>query len=428
MPNKDSQHIVVYEKNAKNRCNFKLSVSKWSELRWDRNFGKIFKIKSKKTIENVIIFKLETKSKMGELRLSNNPKVIIKAKFPDADWPTMLKYAEPYYIEIIDDLINSSAGNDNILKKIIIMFLKELKIFFRRPIQQIYSKKIEASQIIRGKILVSESIKKLTYLSDKWICSYNSLTEDTLYNQIIKYTLTIIKNLVEGEFLPQITYYLHKLRSVSFRKISRSEINGIKYYSQINPRYLKILKYCKFILEGSMDIQKDGNCEFFSILWDTEHIYESFLLNSLKSLLEPYGYRVYKYYGGKIQPDIIIEKDNIIMLIIDAKYKEKPKEKKVELEDHRQIIHYMIELYKRTEGGILSHKKFPKEYRNGILIYPLSETTDLTEDPVEYDDFDINNEVFMGKYFFYYIDLSRIGDKKYLQGWVNILSKQFLNI
>ena len=110
------------------------------------------------------------------------------------------------------------------------------------------------------------------------------------------------------------------------------EIDNIRY-TRLNAPYKPVMELCRTILsnhiaESSKDNSKYNGASYFI---DIADLWELYLLQLLQNNL-PAEYYVYSPNSGfgdslldggmrEIRPDIIIEKDNRVIMIIDAKYK-----------------------------------------------------------------------------------------------------------
>ena len=124
--------------------------------------------------------------------------------------------------------------------------------------------------------------------------------------------------------------------------------------------------------------------------------------------------------GKSKKPDIVISKKNRIYLIGDAKYKKKYNWR----EDAWQMMSYLriSVLLNQIDPTV----KFPKEYRQALLIYPK-----LINDNVKYNydekftQFDIGDKK-LGNIWYIRIDLSRIDDNEYISSWIKLIKNKFL--
>ncbi|NVM38568.1 MAG: hypothetical protein HWN81_23460, partial [Candidatus Lokiarchaeota archaeon] len=115
----------------------------------------------------------------------------------------------------------------------------------------------------------------------------------------------------------------------------------------------------KFVVQNSIIGEIEGGFRFFSFLIDINTLFEDFVFKVIDKF-KPFGYdnSIYKKpFNAKnnvqLKPDIIIEKDNKIVLVIDCKFKTE-----IRSGDKFQIITY---------GNYFNLQK-------GILIYPKNKT------------------------------------------------------
>lgn len=142
--------IIVYEKNSPSKTakeeksyqkTFKLHIhNKFKQkfekslvsMEFDENIGKNKSVDFFKTLEikkdpsdpSILIYSLTTTNFVGVFQVPKNPKIIVKPKFPNLKLIQMLKYAEPEYVHVFKEIVDSDAEGNDFLEIIINLFLK----------------------------------------------------------------------------------------------------------------------------------------------------------------------------------------------------------------------------------------------------------------------------------------------------------------
>lgn len=467
--------IYVYEKNERSEEKtslFNLEISEKYQEQFQENIsdekGTFFRIirSFKATKPGFKIYKLQTTDYIGIFSFPENPPVIIQPKIPNADFLQMLKYVSLEKFHIFESLIQRISPYETFFDAIIKMFLDELDKFFKNPIQKLYRENIETLKGIKGKVLISDSLKELKLFHGEFVCEFELFTKNSIHNQIIKYTLYLLQFISYSNLLVEINYFLKRFKNISLVKIQDYHFNKL-VYNRFTAHYKIIHDFCKMIIKRFAFGKQIGQYNCYSLLFYSSSIYEIFLRELLKELLGPDKFEVDKYSDKKIQPDIVIKRNFQICLICDAKYK-------LDYDrttDYRELLDYMTEFKKKED--------FPKKYRNGILIYPLTDNIEsflkahysfIKEALIEKNDnrefnyprykeafnlykakvpINISNEILLEflkedfkivisnlflverykseSYYVYLIDLSQINNNTYLNRWIHIIEKRFLS-
>ena len=203
---------------------------------------------------------------------------------------------------------------------------------------QIPKQYIEDSKQIstfRGHLNIAKHIKTSLINASKFFCTYRKLTLNNIINQTIRYTFSILtsqKSEISSAII-RINEYDKKLAmfDVSNSPVKISDIDKIRY-TKLNYAYKPVMSFSRAIIAHHEAVQNPNlsNAEFAYFI-DMAEIWELYLLKLLQQNLsnEYYIYSPNARYGDyllkngyrEIRPDIMIEKDNHVVMIIDAKYK-----------------------------------------------------------------------------------------------------------
>lgn len=199
-----------------------------------------------------------------------------------------------------------------------------------------YREQKEDLTVMRGKLDLPKTFKHRVQRKQKLACVFDELTEDNIYNQILKTTI----------------YYLLRDPGVDSRQKKALQKLGLffdgvsllnplvipwkrLYYQKGNKNYEMLLNLCFFVLEGMLQTTEDGNYKMAA--FSDEHmarLYERFILEYYRQhhgyLSEIKSARITWNLTGKhdpaalsflpaMQSDIFLRLGEKI-LIIDAKY------------------------------------------------------------------------------------------------------------
>ena len=262
----------------------------------------------------------------------------------------------------------------NVMGYIISIFLEKL---IKRGFYRGYITLEEDLSVLKGKINFSESIKRNTLNYKKLVCSYNILSNDILFNQIIKYSLNKLINYENidndiKEKLIKLNHYFIKIKNIN---VNSRTFKSLKY-NRNNMHYKIIINICKFI-HKHLIVNKNSD-EYSFIDFNEEKrmhmLYEKFVLNFYKMYFR--NDRNIKVKNKSIKWQInnneyipIMKTDTMIYsrekcLIIDTKFY-----KNILIKNNNKISIRSSHLYQMFSYMSNVNKKF--KTIKGVLLYPL---------------------------------------------------------
>lgn len=273
--------------------------------------------------------------------------------------------------ELVD--VNTDDESDllNLLGRV---FLNGTKTLLKRGIDKQYITENEVYQGIKGKVNITDSLRKNLFPKGLSVCEFDELSADILPNQILKTTLqNLIKITSISPILKQeirtIIYRLHEINTIVLT-------DNIFHQVQINRNnsfYAFLLNISELIHINMIINEENGNFQFKDFLRDERQmarLFEEFIRNFYK--IEIPEAKVFRedlqwkmagekhHFLPKMQTDISI-KINGRKLIIDAKYYKETLQKYYDSEKiHSQNL-YQIFAYLKNQDN---------ELAEGILIYP----------------------------------------------------------
>jgi 5-methylcytosine-specific restriction enzyme subunit McrC len=149
----------------------------------------------------------------------------------------------------------------------------------RQGLTREYLKNTESLSNLKGRIDVSESIKRMTMLNRKMVCSYDEFSVNSYMNRIIKTTLEIlIRADISSERKKEIRSILDYLSDIE--TVDRYKINWKLRYDRNNQHYRMLISVCYLTLEGLLQTTEDGKIKTMSFLDEQKmhRLYEKFLL------------------------------------------------------------------------------------------------------------------------------------------------------
>ena len=273
------------------------------------------------------------------------------------------------------ELVNISAEDESDLLNLLgRVLLNGTKTLLKRGIDKRYLTENQIYQGIKGKVNITDSLRKNLFLKGLSICEFDELSADILPNQILKTTL---QNLTQ---IPSLSPTLkQEIRAIIYRLHEVNKIvltDAIFHQVQINRNnlfYAFLLNISELIYQNLLINERTGSFQFKDFLRDERQmarLFEEFIRNFYKiEIPEAKVFREdlhWKMAGEmhqflpKMQTDISI-KINDRKLIIDAKYYNETLQKYYDSEKiHSQHLYQLFAYLKNQEN----------ELAEGILIYP----------------------------------------------------------
>ena len=169
---------------------------------------------------------------------------------------------------------------ENIYELFAEILIKGVNKQLKRNINREYKLKIEELSNLKGKILISDSIKSNTMIRHKMACEYDEFSVNSYMNQIVKITFI---QLLKSEKLDK-TYIIRIKRILA----CLNEVEVINYllidwknirYDRNNVTYKMIINVCYLVLNGLILTQEDGKKEFMTFVDDQKmaKLFENFV-------------------------------------------------------------------------------------------------------------------------------------------------------
>ena len=226
----------------------------------------------------------------------------------------------------------------------------ELRWIVKEGLYREYIQTQEATTVPRGRLQFGHPIAKRWCRGEtsKLDVSYFVLTADTAHNRLIKYTLWYCLHHMKtvGGFssllMRELSQYYGMLASVTLdRSLSFLEQVSLELFENklpfIRRYYDSIGRVCRTITENTgIDLMAQGaDYETASFIINLADVFEDYVFYIAKRAALKYGRSIHAVEGNvegkrylfrdstrfEAKPDVIFERDNSVLLILDAKYK-----------------------------------------------------------------------------------------------------------
>ena len=209
---------------------------------------------------------------------------------------------------------------------------KGIGVQLKQGLYRVYIKRQEALPGMRGKINIPETVKNRIAHERVLTCEFDELSENNLYNQILKTTaMLLLKNAkVKTEYKDDLKKMLLFFSNVDMLSPTSIKWAAIPFHRN-NQTYRMLISICQLIIEGMLITTDAGDYRLAKFVDEQRmcRLYEKFIL-------EYYSRHYPKLHVSAsqipwdvddgvremlpvMQSDIYLQKDNTV-LVIDAKY------------------------------------------------------------------------------------------------------------
>lgn len=205
-----------------------------------------------------------------------------------------------------------------------------LNKLLKRGLSKAYIEEKDSLNCLRGKIDISESIKKQTMIKQRLVCTYDDFTTDSYFNRIIKTTLIVlIRSDISVNRKKSLRNLLLFLKDIC--ELNPYDINWGQTYNRNNEYYRMLLSICYLVIKGLLQSSNGHKYKLNRFFDDNQmhKLYEKFILEYYRKeypLLNVSAAQIPWWLDEEsdsllpvMQSDITIKQGDK-MLIIDAKY------------------------------------------------------------------------------------------------------------
>ena len=219
---------------------------------------------------------------------------------------------------------------ENAAELLTAILLKGVSIELKRGIKKDYIPKTENLTMLKGKIDLTDSMKKQTYLQRQMVCTYDDFSIDIYLNKIIKSTLSyLLHSSISKERKKLIRKTL-----VYFNDVELIDIHSINWkinFNKSNQTYKMLISICNLIIKGLIQTNSQGKTRLMDFIDEQRMsaLYEKFIFEYYKKEHTELDVNAsfinwqlddgYDEFLPRMRSDITISKGDKV-LIIDAKY------------------------------------------------------------------------------------------------------------
>jgi len=233
-----------------------------------------------------------------------------------------------------------------LLEIFITMFLEEVGKILKRGLKSDYLNKEDNEFFLKGKLLFNEHIKRNYIHKEKFYVAYDEYTQNRVENRLLKSTLKYLLSISSSfENIRLIRIYQEYMNSINLSmnydndfRMCDTKTRGMQYYRDA-------LIWAEVFLNKKTFSSFKGDTIAFALLYPMEKLFENYveyyLINRYKMLkIIPQYQREFVEDLFSIKPDFLIQRDNDLLVVADAKWKIIEKNNEFSQNDFYQLFAY----------------------------------------------------------------------------------------
>jgi len=352
-------------------------------------------------------------------------KIVVKPRFGNLQLFRMLEEVFNIKLTHSKSNINKQDNYQYLIKQLIaFLWLNLLSKANKHGIPKHNRVRHYKGAIVRGRLDVRKSIIPL-YVEEKIISRYNEKVVDSNISKILIKAYKILKSDYK---LSSIKVSLGAKNAIEQLLTSNTQDTCLTESDFKNIKYNDIYKSFKPVADLSWDIirkknfgnNNDKNSDSFSFFIDMAEVWEIYLRSILKRHFAKNGWKLRKdkiqtykgkYFKRLLIPDIVLEKDNDVM-VWDAKYKRM----EFDYYDYDRADFFQIHTY-------INYYHQNKNVIAGGLLYPLSKDFSTERQFKNKSETLFNQETTNTKYLVDGIDYTSLTEEKVKREELNFLNR-----
>ncbi len=211
-------------------------------------------------------------------------------------------------------------------------FCGQVKSALRGGVIARYSERTENLNAIRGRIELTEHLRTNAFDHSHLLCRFDERSIDNPYNQALKAVLRILLGFALGaRTRAMVAAFLHRFDEVSDRRVTVRDVGALRFDRTIR-HWEPVFARSHWLLSGLYPDVRTGDAAGSALLFNMEKLFETVLglrirhacrVHAVGRLAVGLQSPVKNLAASSFQlrPDITIQRDNVTVAILDAKWK-----------------------------------------------------------------------------------------------------------
>ena len=235
----------------------------------------------------------------------------------------------------VKDMINSNIIKQPLINILAKIYTVKLKKEFQKGMYYEYRSEEELLNKIKGKIMITENVRKNPFDKTKVYCRYDEFTSNNMLNAILKRAACVLYDCVNDDYIKgELKIIRNMMRETDDIYISNYILNNCNL-DRKSERFAEVLAIARLILTNSSMDKSSGNETGFAILFEMNYLYEEYIGILIKEIIdderisistqEKQKHLLYNIKKNKneisLKPDIVVYDESSAKMIIDTKWK-----------------------------------------------------------------------------------------------------------
>lgn len=276
------------------------------------------------------------------------------------------------------DLASQHLQRLPLLDALILIFVRRLLTELRRGMAHEYLRFEENLRYVKGKLLISEHVRRNILRRDRTFVAYDEFTADTWLNRILRSTcMQLLAMTPIGRLSQHLREAMLELAEVSDVVIRDHHFQRV-HLDRSSERYRPLLDFCRLVLLGMAPAPQVGGAKTFSLLFPMDQLFEAFIGRFLHRYASHFQLNrgaihlqarrrqrwLLRTSDGsgrfRLRPDIVVDRHGQIDgALIDTKWKRLLADAEDRKNGVSQADVYQLYAYANRYGS-----------RNNVLLYP----------------------------------------------------------
>ena len=204
-------------------------------------------------------------------------------------------------------------------------------------LERAYLRREENLQNVKGRILTSKQVVRNAVHRERFYCRYDDFSIDTTLNRILRRACMVLRGRpLSLKTLNVLRHCAMLLDGVSDFPVQDHHFDEVTFTRQ-NERFADLFRFSRLILQGKLASPTAGVARSYSLLFDMNVVFESFVAAFLRSKVMPKlpGCALYQQSRMRrkhllrsnrgralsLRPDLLIEGPQSQQLVMDTKWK-----------------------------------------------------------------------------------------------------------
>jgi 5-methylcytosine-specific restriction enzyme subunit McrC len=188
------------------------------------------------------------------------------------------------HLEAAEQVNVTAEPNDGILELLARVLIQGTTSILKRGLARAYMAKQELTGQLRGKLLITESVRQNTFPRARAWCAFDELSYDIEPNRLLKATLYILftSNDLDGQLAREIRGLYHRLGDVTLQPVQDLRVFDQVRLNRNTAHYGLLLSICHLVHEQAMLSQQTGERMFRDFVRDEgrmARLFERFVFN-----------------------------------------------------------------------------------------------------------------------------------------------------